>query len=303
MTIIYCSYSNKAWSISNMDNQSYISNNDAMNKNAVSARMLNDKCVSDNALRRCDGIMVQDALPAEGMLTEFALDRILKAPRKYKYETHLHTKEASACGGNTGAEMVRAHYRAGYSGMIVTDHFFNGNTAIPAHLSWPERVELFCLGYESALREAEKLDFHVFFGWEYADNGAEFLTYGLGKDFLLSHPDMLSWPIEQYLKTVRAHGAFVSQAHPYREAWYIKQIRVFPEQVDAIEIRNASHTDPKFDQLALELANKHMLYKTGGSDTHFADRMLGGGMEFDHELKSIEDFIQAVKSGTGSILP
>lgn len=224
------------------------------------------------------------------------------AVKKYKYETHLHTKEASACAGSTGAEMVRAYYRAGYSGVIFTDHFFNGNTAIPTHLPWSERVDLFCRGYENALEEAKRLDFHVFLGWEYADNGTEFLTYGLDKKFLLTYPDMLSWPIEKYLKIVREHGGFVSQAHPFREAWYIKAIRLFPEHVDAIEVRNASHMNPKFDELALELANKYSLYQTGGSDTHFADILHGGGMEFDHELLTIEDFIKAVKDGTGRVI-
>ena len=44
--------------------------------------------------------------------------------KTYKYETHVHTKEGSACASGTGQEMVRAHIEAGYSGMIVTDHFF-----------------------------------------------------------------------------------------------------------------------------------------------------------------------------------
>ncbi len=262
---------------------------------------INEAPAKNDDRTQLSGFLVQEAITSEGLLTEFSLDRILNAPKKYKYETHLHTKEASACAGSTGAEMVRAHYRAGYSGIIVTDHFFNGNSAIPAHLPWSERVELFCRGYENALQEAKKLDFHVFFGWEYADNGPEFLTYGLGKDFLLSNPDMLSWPIEKYLKVVRENGGFVSQAHPYREAWYIREIRVFPEFVDAIEVRNASHTDPRFDERALELANKYLLYQTGGSDSHFADMLPGGGMVFDHELSTIEDFILAVKDGTGGI--
>ncbi len=230
------------------------------------------------------------------------MERILAAPRKYKYETHLHTREASACAGSTAAEMVRAHYRAGYSGIIVTDHFFNGNTAIPNLMSWEKRIELFCRGYENALKEAKKLDFQVFFGWEYAHNGAEFLTYGLGKDFLLSYPDMMTWPIEKYLRLVRENGGFVSQAHPYREAWYIETIRVFPEHVDAVEVRNASHKDPKYDELALEMANRYSLYQTGGSDTHFAEILHGGGMEFDHELTSIEDFINSIKNGTGWVI-
>lgn len=214
---------------------------------------------------------------------------------KFRYETHLHTREASACARSTGAEMARAHYFAGYSGIIITDHFFNGNTAIPSWLDWKERVDAFCRGYENALKEAEKFNFHVFFGWEYNDRGAEFLTYGLGRDFLLDNPDMLTWPIEKYLTTVRESGGFVSQAHPFREASYIDSIRIFPEYVDAVEVCNASHTNPKFDRLALELARKYSLYRTGGSDTHYAGCMYGGGMEFDHEIFSIGEFIEAVK--------
>ncbi len=249
-------------------------------------------------MRNC----VSEPFMEGAVLPELLMDNMVSAVRKYKYETHMHTKEASACAGSTGAEMVRAHYRAGYSGMIVTDHFFNGNSGIPSHLPWAERVELFCRGYENALQEAKRLDFQVFFGWEYADNGAEFLTYGLDKDFLLAYPDMLSWPIEKYLRVVREHGGFVSQAHPYRKAWYIKSIRIFPEHVDAAEVRNASHNDPLFDELALEMANKYSLFQTGGSDTHFAEILNGGGMEFDHELTSISDFIRSVKDGSGSVI-
>ena len=40
--------------------------------------------------------------------------------------------------------MARAHLEAGYTGIFVTDHFFNGNTAVPADLPWRERVERFC---------------------------------------------------------------------------------------------------------------------------------------------------------------
>jgi hypothetical protein len=235
-------------------------------------------------------------------MPELLFDSMISTMKKYKYETHMHTQEASACAGSTGAEMVRAHYRAGYSGMIVTDHFFNGNSGIPSHLPWAERVELFCRGYENALEEAKNLDFRVFFGWEYNDCGAEFLTYGLDKHFLLAYPDMMSWPIEKYLRVVREHGGFVSQAHPYREAWYIKSIRIFPEHIDAVEVRNVSHTNPLYDARALEMANKYSLYQTGGSDSHFADSLKGGGMEFDHELTSIDDFIRSVKDGRGYVI-
>ena len=75
----------------------------------------------------------------------------------YKYETHMHTLEGSACGRFTGAEMARAFKEAGYTGIFVTDHFFNGNCAVDRQLPWAEKVELFCKGYENAKAEGDKM--------------------------------------------------------------------------------------------------------------------------------------------------
>ena len=66
----------------------------------------------------------------------------------FLYETHLHTCQGSACGTSTGAEHARYYKEIGYQGIIVTDHFFHGNTAVPRNLPWKERVEWFCSGYE-----------------------------------------------------------------------------------------------------------------------------------------------------------
>lgn len=217
----------------------------------------------------------------------------------YKYETHAHSKEGSACAWSSGADLVRAYQKAGYAGLILTDHFFNGNTAVPSSLPWVERVNLFCVGYENAMKAAEGLDFKVLFGWEYAYKGTEFLTYGLGKDFLLAHPDLLSWSLDTYFDKVHEAGGFVSHAHPFREADYIKNIRLYPTKVDAVEVTNKSHTNPTYNKKAFDYAMKHELLMTSGSDTHNANRILGGGVVFSRPLLDIQDFIQAMKNGEG----
>ena len=48
----------------------------------------------------------------------------------YLYETHLHTSFASACANSKGSEYIRLYKELGYSGMIVTDHFYRGHTSI-----------------------------------------------------------------------------------------------------------------------------------------------------------------------------
>ena len=62
----------------------------------------------------------------------------------YLYEVHLHTTAASACAKSAGSEYISFYKNLGYDGIIVTDHFFNGNCCVPKNLPWEERVDIFC---------------------------------------------------------------------------------------------------------------------------------------------------------------
>lgn len=84
----------------------------------------------------------------------------------FLYETHMHTCQASLCGKATGAEQARAYKEAGFTGIIITDHFFGGNTAVDRTLPWTERVDLFWKGYEDAKAEGDRIGLDVFFGLE-----------------------------------------------------------------------------------------------------------------------------------------
>jgi len=218
----------------------------------------------------------------------------------YLYETHMHTSEASACAANTGAEMARAYKKAGYTGIIITDHFVYGNTAVDRSLPWSQWVEQFCLGYEHAKEEGDKIGLQVFFGWESGYGGPEFLVYGPDKRWLLDHPEIRDATVEEQARLVHEGGGIVSQAHPFREAWYIKEIHTFPAYVDAAEGINASHSSfvkkerhPEYNERALEYAREYHLPLTAGSDQHSTE-MLWGGMVFPRRLEDIRDFGRAV---------
>lgn len=215
----------------------------------------------------------------------------------FTIETHLHTAQGSACAVSTGEEMARAHKAAGYDAIILTDHFFGGNTAVPRDLPWAERIDRYCAGYEQARAVGEAIGLKVFFGIEWAWRGTEFLTYGIGKDYLLAHPEMETWDIPTYLTNVRAAGAFVSHAHPFRQASYLTQPpRLFPEYVDAVEVYNCGNAEQAYNDQALAYAKRYGLAMTAGSDGHDAREMRGGGMRFATELNTIEDFIRAVRT-------
>lgn len=221
----------------------------------------------------------------------------------YRYETHLHTKEGSACAIASGAEQVRSYYEAGYAGIIVTDHFFNGNTAVPRNLPWKEKVNLFCLGYEHAKEEGDKLGMDVLFGWESGYRGTDFLIYGLDKQWLLEHDDILSWSVEEQYRRVKADGGMIVHAHPFRQAFYIPEIRLYPDCVDAVEVINMGNIplDPVYNNQAYEYALEHNFPMTSGSDIHSVPAS-SGGMEFEERLTCIEDYMSGVMARSGKVL-
>lgn len=218
----------------------------------------------------------------------------------YKYETHLHTSEASLCGSSTGAELARFYKEQGYQGLVVTDHFFNGNTAVDRSLPWEEKVALYCRGYESAKEEGDKIGLDVFFGVEWAFHGDEFLLYGVSKEWLLAHPDMLGWSHKQLFEEIEKIGGLMIQAHPFRDRGYIGIIHLYPELVHGIEVTNTGNA-PMDDRLADVYAKYWNLPVTSGSDTHRVGLPGRGirGVVSEERWVDITSYANQVKNHTG----
>ncbi len=213
----------------------------------------------------------------------------------YKYETHMHTMEASACAHSTGADMADKYKAEGYTGIIVTDHFFNGNTAVPRNLPWEERIDLYCKGYENAKKRGDEIGLDVFFGIEYGDGGSDFLVYGLDKNWLKKNDYILDIELTGFLELARHSGGIVFQAHPFRDYGYIRSTTHAPHFVDGIEAYNASHLDPAFNDRAKQYAGWYDLPITAGSDAHDTiDRWFGGGVLSERKFTSALDYAKAV---------
>ena len=219
----------------------------------------------------------------------------------YKYEVHMHTVESSACGRTKAKDYITAFLEQGYDGMIITDHFFYGNTAVDRTLPWEDFVEEFCKGYELAKEEGDGQGLKVFFGWEANYQGTEFLINGLSKEWLLAHPEIVDCTIPEQFELVHAAGGMVVHCHPFREEPYIPEVRLFPEYTDAVETVNATHSskysmahnNPEFDVKAREYAEKYNFPQTAGSDIHRTD-VLCGGIAFSRKLSDSSDYIRAV---------
>jgi hypothetical protein len=213
----------------------------------------------------------------------------------YKTETHMHTAECSACASATGAQQAEQYKALGYSTIIVTDHFFNGNTTVSRDLPWEERIGLFCRGYENAKKRGEEIGLNVLFGLEYAWNGADFLAYGIDGKWLKDNPDLLDIPVQEFCNRVHANGGAVVHAHPFREAEYITEMKFLPDYCDGVEVYNAGNRERIWDGRAKWYAEQYGLTQTAGSDCHHigGDRFFATLTEF--EITDISQYCAAVK--------
>ena len=214
----------------------------------------------------------------------------------YKYETHMHTAEVSACAVKYAAQQVAVYKDRGYTGVIITDHFVNGYTTCPRDLSWEEKMRFFATGYEEAKKMGDSIGLDVFFGWEYSIKGSDFLTYGLGLDFLLSHPNFDILNIHDYSKLVRENGGFLAQAHPYRDEYYVeKPYPVKPKLIDAVEVFNIMDKSIS-NYKALEFAEENNLPIQAGTDDHGRGDGSYSGIILQERAESIHDIIKAIKT-------
>lgn len=222
----------------------------------------------------------------------------------FLYETHLHTCQGSACGVSRGRDYIRKYKDRGFTGIMVTDHFFNSNTTADRCLPWKDWVDAYCVGFEDAREAGEKYGLDVFFGWEETFDGDDYLVYGLDKAWLLEHPELVRWTRAEQFREVRRYGGCVVQAHPFRQHSYIRELHLAPFFVDGIEAANAGNHEAVYDGLAMEYARLLGLPAVAGSDIHDADDLLADepyGVGLETKLASINDYVRILREGKGSV--
>lgn len=219
----------------------------------------------------------------------------------YKYETHLHTFPVSGCAIASPEESVKYYKELGYDGIFITNHFPDVENEITNGKTYEEKINYYFSDYEKALEVSETVGIKVFGGVETTYGGTDFLVYGLDKEWFLAHPEIMSMRQSDKLKLMKESGALIIQAHPFREAWYIDHIRLFPRQVDGVEIINVNRPEEE-NNLAKIYCEHYGLIKFAGSDNHSAAKQNKlAGVCFDEPICSVDDFIEKVKNGKAEV--
>lgn len=224
---------------------------------------------------------------------------------KYKYQLHMHSYPCSACAHSNISEMVHGLYEGGYSGGVITNHFFGGNTGIDRKLPWENFIAAYTEDYLAGKREADKLGLDLLFGIEEGVGGAmEILPYGITPEILLAHPELRGAGIKVWSEVLRNEDVLVIQAHPFRERNYIPVAGMLPEKyLDGFEVYNHCNTQ-KNNIEAREYADKKpgAYILTSGGDAHDPTVICCGGIETATRIQTEQELCNILKKGMYNLI-
>lgn len=220
----------------------------------------------------------------------------------FKYEMHSHSRLSG--GGDDITSHIEQLRKKGFSGMVITNHFFRGDTKVDRTYSWTEFVDAYKQDYENGKKIARLYDFDLLFGFEeHIGDGREVLVYGVTPEFLYAHPEIKRAEINDFVAIVHKEGGLVFQAHPFRDRWYIAKPTPMDELpvLDGFEVYNAGNHDDE-NKKAEEFSKTKKYRLIAGSDAHSSKDAGRAGIISNVRLRTEKDLATCLKTGNYRIL-
>lgn len=216
---------------------------------------------------------------------------------KHLFETHCHIKEISSCAVASAEEMVELYKNTEYEGIVLTNHI-NSSTFKKAGLAdapWLEKAKHYLSGYYK-VKELAKDDLKILLGMEicFYNEPNDYLVYGFSEDFLLNCGDIMALSSKEFSKICKENGFLFIQAHPLRRGLKIADWKM----LDGYEVYNGNprhYSNNEIAEIWAKAHNKSIV--TSGSDFHQIEDACIGGIYFENEINTIDDFVRELRCG------
>lgn len=207
----------------------------------------------------------------------------------YLYDCHVHTSEVSPCGKVPAQEMAQLYKEAGYSGIVVTDHYYDGyfNTLTG---SWDKQVDAYLMGYRMAKAVGDEIGLDVLLGLElrFVGSPEDYLVYGVDEEFLRTYPRLYEYTLMSFYDLVEDMDILIIQAHPFRPGLKVAS----PHLLHGVEVYNGNPRHNSRNDLALEYGERHRLIMTASSDAHQYGDIGRGGMYLSTPIQNGRELVQ-----------
>ncbi len=224
---------------------------------------------------------------------------------KYKYQMHTHTAPCSKCSSMTPKELINSLVDGGYTGAVITNHFYGGNTGIDRNLPWNDFVKAYEDDYYECKKIAQNFDLDIIFSIEeHLFDGLEILCYGINPQFLYDNPQLqFDRSVETWSNALHNYGALCIQAHPFRDREYIKNPRLLSaEYIDGIEVFNACNKPEDNTSAESAALQFPQFILTAGADTHLPHSVCWSGIITNERIATEKTLIKILKSGNYELI-
>ena len=212
-----------------------------------------------------------------------------------KWETHCHTSDIDPVSRLSPIEMVNAYKEKGYSGIVITNHYFKELYEWYPELREQDKsvfLDKYLFGYRQAKEYGQKIGMQVLLGAEVRFDGFidDFLIYGITEDFIRSAPLLNELNLDE-LRNILPKEAVIFQAHPFRNRMEITD----PKKLFGVEVYNGRTAGDrnKIAQIWAETENLKMI---SGSDCHTPDDVAKGGICVSDDILCEQDFARLLIS-------
>ncbi len=198
----------------------------------------------------------------------------MESEYKYKIELHAHTMNSSSCGKIEAPEMVDKYKQAGYSGLVITDHFLfyptlDGGKNFYCYEKYDEFLKQSQRGYLLAKKRADEIGFKVYYGIElrFVESINDFLVYGLTPQIMYNDDmyEVFKNSLDSFLPLKQKYGLAVFQAHPTRSRGHCYN-------------KSFHNVDESENEQARIICEQQGKIAIGGTDAHFKNHFAIGGI-------------------------
>lgn len=212
----------------------------------------------------------------------------------FKTELHCHSNDISLCARVSTEDIVKKYTEAGYTSLVLTNHFNDYTMQATGSKNWDEWVDKYIAAYEKLKRDAQgKLNILLGMELRFEENINDYLVFGVTEEFMKKYPDMLDMNPEKFHKIAQENGCLFIQAHPFRNGMTV----VLPSHLDGVEVYNGHLGHDSRNDIANLWAEKFNLIKTSGTDFHYNDVPANAGIITEDEITDMSQLIEILKSG------
>ena len=198
-----------------------------------------------------------------------------------RLETHCHSLGGSPCATSPDEILVEDYVKAGYGGIVLTNHISKGCYDYHKGETHAEKVRFYYSLIENLTEKFKPFNIKVFWGSEIrivpengSIHGEEFTVYGITEKDMRDNKPFYTFMQEELFRFAEKRGLFMYQTHPFRDGVICGN----PQFLHGAEAFNGHFHHYNHNDLAEEFCNKNGLIKMSGTDYHHERQPITAGM-------------------------